>query len=381
MIDPTTRSEPGTRAPFLHEPPQVHERISSGEILATSLFCLLPAAAWGTRIFGMRAALVLATAVLSSLVAETIIVRLFRPRFHPVEAGAAPGWHAAFVGLVIGMMMPPGVPLGIVIVATVFAMGVAKWTFGGISGIWLHPALTAWVFVVYSWPDAMTRWTAPATLPPDGVTSATALGLLRVAAERGEVVIGGLAGYLGRVGVPRTALDASVTGWFNEVVSSRFGTALPVGYVDLFLGNHPGAIGETSVALLLLGSVVLFGRRIITWEIPTAFFLSFASLTWVFGGHPYGAGLFSGDVLFHLLTGSVVFAMFFIATDPSCAPRTAVGQIVFGLGAGALTVLFRRYSGGAEGVAGALLVMNILTPAINQVFRPRRYGWSLRASR
>lgn len=381
MSDSTPRLEPGVVVPTRHAPPQFHERTSSSELLATAFFCLLPAAAWGTMLFGLRAALVLATAVVSSLVAESIIVRLFRARFHRVEVGSAPGWHAAFVGLVIGMMMPPAVPLGIVIVATLVAIGVAKWTFGGISGIWLHPALTAWVFVTYSWPDAMTRWTVPATLPPDGLTSATALGLLRAAAERGEVVIGGLSGYLGRIGVPRTVLDTTVTGWFNEVLVGRFGAALPAGYVDLFLGNHPGAIGETSIALLLAGSVVLFGRRIITWEIPTAFFLSFASLTWVFGGLPYGGGFFSGDVLFHLLTGSVVFAMFFIATDTSCAPRTAIGQIVFGLGAGALTVLFRRYSGGAEGVAGALLVMNVLTPAINQLFRPRRYGWSLGAFR
>ena len=381
MTGGTLRPESGGVVSTHHAPPQFHERISSGELLATTFFCLLPAAVWGTMIFGVRAALVLAVAVVSSLVAEAIIVRAFGARFHPVEVAAAPGWHAALIGLLIGMMMPPEVPLGIVIVATFFASGVAKWTFGGISGIWVHPALTAWVFVIVSWPQAMIRWTAPATLRTDGVTSATALGLLRAAADRGEVVIGGLTGYLGRIGMPRTALDTAVTGWFNETIAGRFGAALPAGYVDLFLGNHPGTIGETSIALLLAGSVVLFGRRIITWEIPTAFFLSFASLTWVFGGLPYGAGLFSGDVLFHLLTGSVVFAMFFLATDPSCAPRTAVGQIVFGVGAGALTVLFRRFSGGPEGVAGALLIMNVLTPAINQFVRPRRYGWTLRVSR
>ncbi len=355
--------------------PQYHEKIATHSLMWTATLALLPAAAWGVFAYGPRALLVLLLAAVSAVTAEALIARS--------RVTLADG-SALLTGLLLGMMMPPAVPLFVVVAATLFAIGVVKWTFGGLGGNWLNPALAGRLFVHFSWPAATTSWSLPRTLGADRlpglnltvdtVTTATPLGIVQHAVEQGEALLGGPAVYLTSRGFPRSELDTSVTTWLNETVLSQFGAHIPGGYIDPFVGNVPGAIGEGSAILLLLGTVVLFARRVITWEIPAAFFTTFAVLTWAFGGLAYGADGFSGDVLFHLLSGGLILTLFYVATDPVTTPMTTSGMLLFGAGVGLLTFLLRTYGGAAEGVALAVLVMNGCTPLLNRTLRPRRLG-------
>jgi electron transport complex protein RnfD len=146
-------------------------------------------------------------------------------------------------------------------------------------------------------------------------------------------------------------------------------------YWDLFLGNKPGCIGEVSVILLLAGTIYLFIKKIITWETPVAYLVSFALLIFLFGGAKGGGGaLFEGDILFHLLTGGLVLGAFFMATDMVTTPLTSLGRLIFGAGAGLLTFLIRIYGGLPEGVSLAIILMNITVPLIDKYTKPKVFG-------
>ena len=222
----------------------------------------------------------------------------------------------------------------------------------------------------------MTIWNRPVTLPagPDATSGATILG----AVKSGVIETGGQVGnpnrYLEQLGYPRSGLDTAITNWLNDTILGPLGISMPGGYVDPFVGNVPGSIGEVSALLLLLGTIYLFQKRIITWEIPTAYFVTFAVFTWLFGGLPLGTGLFTGDVLFHALAGGLILGMFYMATDMVTSPMTSKGMLIYGAGAGLLTFLIRIYGSFPEGVSLAIILMNITAPMINRYTQPSIYG-------
>jgi electron transport complex protein RnfD len=208
----------------------------------------------------------------------------------------------------------------------------------------------------------------------DAVSSATYLGIVSTGAAASEGATGGPLSLLEQAGFARSATDLSVTSWINANILGPIGVELPNGYVDPFLGNIPGCIGEVSAALLLLGTIYLFARKIITWEIPTAYFGIFALLTWAFGGYPHGSGAWSGDVLFHVRTGGFILGVFYMATDMVTSPMTRTGLLIYGAGAGLLTFVIRTYGSFPEGVSLAIILMNIFVPLINRATQPRRFG-------
>ncbi|MFW5689704.1 MAG: RnfABCDGE type electron transport complex subunit D, partial [Spirochaetota bacterium] len=338
-------------------PPQYHDRSTTAGVMWTVTLCLLPAAGWGVYVFGGAALMVLAVAIGASVVAEGVIARM-------LGRDALRDGSAVLAGMLIGMSMPPAVPLFIPAVASGFAIVVVKWTFGGLGTNWMNPALAGRVFVFFSWTGAMTEWTLPATLPAagDAVSAATPLGIVRAGQAAQSGATGGPLALLRGAGYPISALDLQVTEWLNAHLLGPLGINLPSGYVDPFLGNVSGSIGEVSAVLLLAGTVLLFARRIITWHIPTAFFVSFAVLTRAFGGLAHGQGLFSGDVLFSVLSGGVLLVTFYMATDPVTSPLGRTGKIIYASGAGALTVLLRELGGFPESVALAVIFMNIFVP-------------------
>lgn len=349
-------------------PPQYHDAASTPRIMWTVVLSLLPAAGWGVYVFGARALLVLAVSVLSSVVAEAVASRLAGRR--TLSDGSA-----ALAGLLLGMTLPPGVPLFVPAVAAAFGMLVVKWSFGGLGSNWMNPALAGRVFVFFSFRDQMASWTAPATLSlPDALSGATPLGIVKAAHTTATGATGGPLAVLRAAGYPVSSLDTGVTEWLNVHLLGPVGVNLPSGYVDPFIGSLPGSIGEGSALLLLLGTIVLFARRIVTWQIPVSFFSMFALLTRVFGGTVHGQGLLSGDVLFAVLTGGFVLAVFFMATDPVTSPLTGTGMLVYGAGAGALTFVLRTWGQFPEAVALAIILMNIFVPAINNGTQPRRFG-------
>ncbi len=349
--------------------PQIHEEGSTISIMWTVSACLLPAAVWGVGIFGPGAAAVLLTALATALAAEAAF---------SLAAGAGLTlWDgsAFLTGLLVGMNMPPAAPLYIPAAASLFAVGVVKWTFGGLGRNWMNPALAGRVFVFFSWPRQMTLFSFPSILRgADRVSGATPLGFLKTGLLEAATTAGTPMEYLSQNGFPRSLTDSAVTDWLNSRILERIGISLPQGYVDIFLGFIPGSIGEVSALLLLAGTVALLARRVIDPEIPASYFGAFALLVWVFGGLPFGGEYFTGDILFHLFTGGLMLGVFYMATDTVTSPLTRRGRILYGAGAGCLTFLFRVYGSYPEGVSFAIIMMNIFVPLINQFTGPVRYG-------
>ena len=257
--------------------------------------------------------------------------------------------------------------------ASFFAVVVVKWSFGGLGSNWMNPALAGRVFVFFSWTNQMSRWSFPlekghrfftrlfvkgnldafSTASVDSVSAATPLGVLKTTLSSGDNI-------------------------FRGPMELLMGQGNPISYSDLFWGLVPGCIGEISAFLLLAGALYLFLRKIITWPVPLAYLCSFSILIWIWGGRPYGQGFFTGDVLFHLLSGGLILGVFFMATDMATTPMTLTGQIIFGIGCGFMTFLIRVYGSFPEGVSLAIIFMNIFVPLIDKLIKPKRFGLILK---
>ncbi len=322
--------------------PQFHHPQSTSSIMWTVSLCLLPAGIWGFYIFGLRALLVTAAAVIASVGTEALLGMINKKQ-------TTFDGSAFLTGLLIGYNMPPAVPVYVVVVASVFAIAVVKWTFGGLGGNWMNPALAGRVFVFFSWTKGMTTWTLPMTHGADAVTGPTPLGSIKT----------GL-----------MAINDTIRGPLDLLAAE----GVPVTYMDLFLGKIPGSIGEVSALLLILGALFLIVKKIVNWEIVVSYIGSFAVLVWLFGGLRYGNGLFTGDVLFHLLSGGLMLGALFMATDMVTSPLTGKGMIIYGLGCGFMTYLLRFFGSVPEGVSLAIIFMNIFVPLINRAFQPEKFG-------
>jgi len=313
------------------------------------LISLAPALAWSVYVFGFRAAGVVGIAVFSAVLTEGLLNLAFN---RPNSLGDL---SAVVTGVLIGFNMPPQVSLFIPAIASVFAIAVVKWSFGGLGANWMNPAMAGRVFVFYSWGAEMTKFTAPRTLLVDSASGATPLGIVK-----SSLLGSAMNDSMGEPSAdPMELLEMA---GFSET------------YLDLLIGRVAGSLGEVSALLLVLGAVILTVKGILNWEIPLAYIGSFALLIWVFDGIQYGSGAFTGNALFHLLTGGLMLGALYMATDLVTTPLTRPGRIVFGLGCGFLTFVIRRFGSLAEGVSLAIIFMNILVPLINRFVRPRRYG-------
>jgi len=307
--------------------PHFHSGDSTAKIMWSVVLCLFPAAAWGVYNFGIEALFVLLVSINSAVITELIITTALGKKPTLLDGSAF------LTGLLVGFNMPPSVPGFIPVLASVFAIAVVKHTFGGLGRNWMNPALAGRVFAMFCWTGDMTTWSAPLTLP-DAFSGATPLKL-------------GAAEFL------------------------KTGS-----YLDLFLGKIPGCIGEVSALLLLAGTVYLFIRKIITWEVPVSYIGTFIILTWVFGGLLPGSGFFHGDIIFHLLSGGLILGVFYMATDMVTSPMTPKGMLIFGAGCGFLTFLIRIFGGFPEGVSLAIIFMNIFVPLINRYTKPIKFGYA-----
>jgi electron transport complex protein RnfD len=331
------------RLPLISSSPQIHAPGSTRKIMGWVLVALAPAAAWSIVLFGWRAGMVIAASVAAAVITEGLLNLAFK------RTNTLDDLSAVVTGVLIGFNMPPEIPVFIPIVASVFAIAVVKWSFGGLGSNWMNPALAGRVFVFFSWGTDMTRWTLPGIGGADVVSGPTPLGSVKIA--------------LG-------SLSSGVDGPMRLLESA----GMPTTYFDLFLGRIPGSLGEMSAMFLIAGALLLIFLKIVNWEVPVAYIGSFALFMWAFDGMQYGAGLFSGDVLFHLLTGGLMLGALFMATDLVTSPLTLKGRVIFGLGCGFLTFVIRRFGNLPEGVSLAIIFMNILVPLIDRFVKPKRYG-------
>ena len=343
--------------------PHFHKGDSTARIMWSVTACLVPAAVWGVVAFGARSLLILLLSIAASTLTEFVIARA-------LKRGSVLDGSAVLTGMLIGFNMPAAVPVFVPVLASVFAIAVVKWAFGGLGTNWMNPALAGRVFAMFSWTGGMTRWTAPRAWGVDAVTSASPLGALKSGLVDAADSVSGPMDFLRGAGYQVSSTDSAVTAWIGRT----FGE-VPEGYVDAFLGNIPGCIGEVSALLLIVGAIYLFARRIVTWHIPVAYLGSFAALVWLLGGARYGLGAFQGNVVFHLFTGGLMLGALYMATDMVTSPLTGRGMIVFGVGCGALTFLIRFYGSFPEGVSLAILLMNMFVPLINRATKPRKFGY------
>ncbi|HOX32805.1 MAG TPA: RnfABCDGE type electron transport complex subunit D [Spirochaetales bacterium] len=353
--------------------PYIFHRQTTASFMWGTAALLAPAVAWSVFCFGREAAFPLLCSIAAALLGEA-------------AAGALSGrfslrdGSAFLTGLLVGMAMPPGVPLYVPAAAALFAVVVVKGAFGGLGSNWMNPALGGIAFALLDWPRAMGTWKLPRQLAAaDALSSATPLGLLR---ERLATAPAGSDTFtlLAAGGLHPSAFDRGVTEALNGGLFARLGADLPSGYVDLIVGNRAGSLGEISALLILAASIVLIARRMLRWEIPASILASFALLQWSFGGLPLGNGFFAGDVLFSLLTGSILLVAFFMAPDPVTSPSSSAAMIVYGSGVGLLTFLLRFFGSATEGSAFAVIIMNCFVPFLDSRILPRRGARSSRAA-
>jgi electron transport complex protein RnfD len=340
--------------------PHVHRGTSTAKAMWSVTLALLPAAAWGVFSFGVPALRTLLAAALAAAATELVISSLLKRR--SLQDGSA-----LLTGLLVGLTLPPAVPIALPIVGGVFAVAVAKWAFGGLGANWANPALCGHLFVFLSWRDLMGHWTAPRLWGlADGVSSATPLGF--------AASLGAAGASLLPAGYPVSGLDRAFVALANKILGAA--GPFPSGLVDLLLGNRPGAIGEVSVLLLAAGGIYLISRRIVAWEIPASYLVTVALLAWVLGAKGVRLGHFHASVTLELLGGGLLFGALYMASDPVTSPLTPAGMLLFGVGCGCLTYLIRALGTYTEGVAFAIVLMNALVPLIGRLTerRGRRGG-------
>ena len=294
---------------------------------------LLPAALFAVWWFGIPALINMLVGVVFAVLGEY----LWQKGMHqPITAFDG---SACITGLLLAMSMSPVLPPYMVAIGSLLAIVVAKQSMGGLGFNIFNPAHIGRAALMVSWPVAMTTWTkmADASGGVDAMTSATPLNILK------------MQGY--------------------DALIATFGSQSDL-YWNLFIGTRNGSLGETSTLLLLLGGLYLIWKGYVNWQVPVTMIATVAILTWIFGP----AGLFTGDPMFHVMAGGLMLGAFFMATDMVTIPMTIKGQLIFAVGAGALTVLIRLVGGYPEGVCYSLLLMNAVTPLIDRFCKPRIFG-------
>ena len=306
-------------------------------LMANVLIALAPAAAYGVVLYGLPALLTILVSVAAALASDALFRLALRqkPRIDDCSA--------AVTGLLLALVLPPSTPLWMTALGAIFAVVVAKEFFGGLGANVFNPALIGRAFLIMSFPAAITAWHRPvgfAAALTDAVSTATPLNILK------------MGGSVQDVGAGFLAQGTAASGDYGSVLWT------------LFIGNRAGCIGESSILLILAGAVYLMATRTIDWRAPAAMI-----------GTTFLASLALGmDPVFGVLAGGVVFGAVFMATDYVSAPLTAWGKLIFGFGAGLITVLIRKWGGYPEGVTYGILIMNALTPFLNRLIQ-KKYGY------
>ncbi|MCB1435542.1 MAG: RnfABCDGE type electron transport complex subunit D [Rhodobiaceae bacterium] len=341
--------------------PYAHEKASVRRSMTLVMLALAPATAFSFYLFAWPAIflfLLIAAAVLAFEAASLAIAG------KPVRIFLTDG-SALLTGWLLAMSLPPSAPWWIGLAGAAIAIIVGKQIFGGLGQNIFNPAMVARVALLISFPLEMTSYVEPTPLfsnlaPHFGDSLAAFFGLGgHVDAVSGASILGHIKTELGR--------GASL----SEALAGQSGLGA------LGLGQVTGSLGETSAALLALGGIFLIAMRVISWRIPVAMLATLAAMASLFnflGPDHYP------NAAIHLLSGASILGAFFIATDPVTSPVSPRGQLLFGMGCGALVFIIRTWAGYPEGMAFAILLMNAATPLIDRYVRPRIFGHGAKKS-
>ena len=317
--------------------PHTRSRTTTATIMQDVIIALIPATIYGIFNFGIKAFLIILTSVVACVMTEYIYEKAMKK---PLTTG---DYSAVVTGLLLALNLSPNVPLWIPVIGSVFAILVVKMLYGGIGQNFMNPALAARCFLLISFAGRMNNFAV------EQVQVSGSVPKIFQYLNKGIVAVDGVTGA-------------------TPLASLRAGESVDL--LNLFIGKHGGTIGETSVAAILIGAAYLLLRKVITWRIPVTYLASFALFLILFGGK----GLDWNFLFSHLFGGGLMLGAFFMATDYTTSPRLTTGKIVFGIGCGLITMIIRLYGSYPEGVSFSILLMNILTPQIDMLFRRKTYG-------
>ena len=315
--------------------PHVHSTENTQKIMYRVILALVPALLVALYYFGWYALRLTIVTVITCMLTEWLIQTFLLKGPMTINDGSA-----ALTGLLLAFNVPANLPVWMAIVGSVFAIGVGKMAFGGLGKNPFNPALVGRVFMLVSFPTAMTTW--PQVQPvfqkgffADAITGPTPLGILK----------------------------ESGAGTLTEIGDMQF--------IDMVLGNRGGAFGEVCAIALIIGGIYLIARKVIDITTPLTILLTVFVFTGIFflvDPSQYIAPWY------HLVYGGLILGAFFMATDMVTTPMTTSGRIIFGVGVGLITVVIRLWGAYPEGVSFAILIMNAFTPLINKVCKPTIFG-------
>ena len=308
---------------LLASSPHIASKVNSQRLMINVLIALAPVCIFSAVAFGLPVLLNIIVSVVAAIAGESLFRMVIR------QPARAKDLSAVVTGVMLALIIPPSLPLWMTALGSVFAIVVAKEFFGGLGANVFNPALIGRAFLLMSFPKSMGTWHYPEVF------------------ENLEAVF------------PTALTDAT-----SSASALSVGWVLPEQYMEMFLGFREGSAGETSILLLLAAFVFLLVTKTIDWRAPVSMILSGAAFAFILGNDPVAA----------VLSGGLVFGAVFMVTDYVTSPVTPWGKIIFGIGAGIITILIRKYGMYPEGVCYSILIMNGVTPFLNKIL-PRKYGF------
>ena len=355
--------------------PHKQKKNSIPMIMWTVALCLLPACGVGIYAHGWKALWVTLISVVTAVVTECLCQKIRGIKI-TVRDGSA-----VVTGLLFAYVISCENYWYVVVVGSAFSIAVAKHAFGGLGlNIW-NPALAGRAFVLASyglimtavWPVSEHIVTVSGKALQATTTGATPLRSIRKAVKQSR----------DWARSKNMKKGAEILGKTPQETWQKIKEKRTTSYLDLSVGTVSGCIGETSALVLLLGGIILLWRGIIKWYLPFSILASTALFAWIFpvhvgwlngGSSGIGWVWFSGDPLFHILSGGCMIGAIYMATDMVTSPMTAKGQIIFGIGIGFLTMMIRLYGGYPEGVSYSILILNTAVPLIDRYTKPKVFG-------
>ena len=310
--------------------PHLHTKTSTKSLMRDVVIAMMPAVIVSVLFYGWSALAVLGVSVASCVLLEYLITKYLLKKPCTIC-----DFSAVVTGVLLALNVPSTTPWWVVFIGAIFAIGVAKMTFGGLGQNLFNPAIAGRVFLLISFPTYMTDWTRPQGFIGGGLDALSGATPLGLAKEGGVAAIEGL------------------------------------DYMDMLFFNIGGSVGELSAIAILIGFVYLLVRRVIRPYITLSILATvavFSGIFWAINPEQFT------DPVFNLLTGGLLLGSVFMATDYVTSPMSNLGGIIFGVGIGVITMLIRYFGAYPEGVSFAILIMNCFVPLINKVCHTKKYG-------
>ena len=317
--------------------PHIHSKTSTRSLMLDVVIALLPSVLVTVLFYGWSALAVLASCVISCVLLEYLITRYLMKR--PSTIGDL---SALVTGIILALNLPPTTPWWVAVIGSIVAIGVAKMTFGGLGQNVFNPAITGRVFLLISFPVAMTTWGGAKGFigGADAVTGATPLGIVKEGLLQGQTL--------------------------DQIFAAN-----DFSYFQMLFVNIGGSAGEISALAVIAGFIYMLARKVIRPYITLSILVTvavFSGIFWLIDPSQYT------DPLFNLLTGGVLLGSVFMATDYVTSPMSDKGGIIFGVGIGVITMLIRYFGAYPEGMSFAILIMNSTVPLINKFCKQKKYG-------